>query len=185
MCFKCIPYVTLSYLSLKLIHNVPLLKGNTFSRKYSFIHKNGTSWFCLSPYWLSKRKHKIISVFNQTPTDEDVRESGCVVLTFLSLAINKDEGSVSYFGRFICRTKLPTRYMVSYAWIQWLQKTACCYHVPVHRLRLQPRNCQTKLISSFYFHSVFSQAALLHYKKFSKLMASSLTSEIVMSLAIL
>jgi len=50
---------------------------------------------------------KIISVLNQTPTHEDVRESGSVVLAFLSQAVDKDESSVSHFGRFVCRTKHP------------------------------------------------------------------------------
>jgi len=52
-------------------------------------------------------KKKIISVLNQTPTHEDVRESGSVVLAFLSQAVDKDESSVSHFGRFVCRTKHP------------------------------------------------------------------------------
>jgi hypothetical protein len=37
---------------------------------------------------------KLSLIINQTATHVDVRKSGSVVLAFLSLAIDKDEGSV-------------------------------------------------------------------------------------------
>ena len=53
-------------------------------------------------------KPKIISVLDQTPTYEGVRESGCVVLTFINQTIDKVEGSVSIIRPlFDPCTKLP------------------------------------------------------------------------------
>jgi len=40
--FQLIPNARLTYLSFRLIYNIPLLERNNFGRKYSFIHENCT-----------------------------------------------------------------------------------------------------------------------------------------------
>jgi len=51
------------------------------------------------------------------------------------------------------------------------------------------QDCSLEIVrqnsSLVVFHSVFCQATLLSYKKYSKLMVNSLTSKIVISMAIL